>query len=100
MGTIDIKLKSYEELQYEVLRLSTDLFLKNQEIERLKVSLEEERKKEVETLERENIELKTRVVKALEYIYTYYGKPVVKSYGGTLKEIKEILEEGEIKNDD
>lgn len=44
--------------------------------------------------------LQDRIQKALEYIYTYYGKPVVKSYGGTLREIKEILEEGEIQNDD
>jgi hypothetical protein len=60
-----------------------------------------------EDLQEENIYLKDkaeqlqdRIQKALEYIYTYYGKPVVKSYGGTLREIKEILEEGEIQNDD
>ena len=46
-------------------------------------------------LSKKNKELQDRIQKALEYIYTYYGKQVVKSYSETLREIKEILEEGE-----
>ena len=35
MGTIDIKLKSYDELVFEITKLNTDIYLKNKEIERL-----------------------------------------------------------------
>lgn len=35
MATIDIKLKSYDELIFEITKLNTDLYLKNKEIERL-----------------------------------------------------------------
>jgi len=35
MATIDIKLKSYDELTFEITKLNTDLYLKNKEIERL-----------------------------------------------------------------
>ena len=35
MATLDIKLKTYEQLQFEVLRLITDNHLKDKEIERL-----------------------------------------------------------------
>ena len=33
--TIDIKLKTYEQLQFEITKLNTDIFLKDKEIERL-----------------------------------------------------------------
>ena len=36
--------------------------------------------------------LELRVAKALDYINTYKDAPVVKSYGSTLKELKDILE--------
>lgn len=36
--------------------------------------------------------LELRVAKALDYINTYIDQPIVKSYGTTLKEIKELLE--------
>lgn len=32
---IDVKLKTYEQLQFEITKLNTDIFLKNKEIERL-----------------------------------------------------------------
>ena len=32
---IDIKLKTYEQLQFEITKLNTDIFLKDKEIERL-----------------------------------------------------------------
>ena len=35
MTKIDIKLKTYEELQFEVIKLNTDIYLKDKEIERL-----------------------------------------------------------------
>ena len=35
MATIDIKLKSYDELIFEITTLNTKLFLKDKEIERL-----------------------------------------------------------------
>ena len=35
MSTIDLKLKTYEQLQFEITKLNTDIFLKNKEIERL-----------------------------------------------------------------
>lgn len=31
----DLKLKTYEQLQFEITKLNTDIFLKNKEIERL-----------------------------------------------------------------
>ena len=37
MATIDIKLKSYDELIFEITTLNTKLFLKDKEIERLTV---------------------------------------------------------------
>lgn len=33
--TIDVKLKTYEQLQFEITKLNTDIFLKDKEIERL-----------------------------------------------------------------
>ena len=39
MATLDIKLKTYEQLQFEVLRLITDNHLKDKEIEILKNEL-------------------------------------------------------------
>ncbi len=33
---IDVKLKTYEQLQFEITKLNTDIFLKDKEIERLK----------------------------------------------------------------
>lgn len=35
MATIDIKLKTYEQLQFEIMKLNTDIILKDKEIERL-----------------------------------------------------------------
>lgn len=35
MATIDIKLKTYEQLQFEIMKLNTDIVLKDKEIERL-----------------------------------------------------------------
>lgn len=35
MTTIDLKLKSYEELQFEVMRLTTDNYLKDKKIQEL-----------------------------------------------------------------
>ena len=32
---IELKLKTYEELQFEIMNLTTNIFLKNKEIERL-----------------------------------------------------------------
>ena len=36
MATIDIKLKTYEQLQFEIMKLNTDIILKEKEINRLK----------------------------------------------------------------
>lgn len=36
MSTIDLKLKTYQQLQFEITKLNTDIFLKDKEIERLK----------------------------------------------------------------
>lgn len=47
---------------------------------------------EKDVLESELRTLELRVAKALDYINTYIDQPVVKSYGTTLKEIKELLE--------
>lgn len=33
--TIDVKLKTYEQLQFEITKLNTDIFLKDKEIEQL-----------------------------------------------------------------
>lgn len=35
MATIDIKLKTYEQLQFEIIKLNTDIVFKNKEIDRL-----------------------------------------------------------------
>ena len=35
MSTIDLKLKTYQQLQFEITKLNTDIFLKDKEIERL-----------------------------------------------------------------
>ena len=35
MATIDLKLKSYDELQFEIMRLNIDNYLKQQQIEQL-----------------------------------------------------------------
>ena len=35
MATIDLKLKSYDELQFEIMRLITDNHLKQQQIDQL-----------------------------------------------------------------
>lgn len=35
MATIDLKLKSYDELQFEIMRLNTDNYLKQQQIDKL-----------------------------------------------------------------
>lgn len=35
MATIDLKLKSYDELQFEIMRLNTDNYLKQQKIDQL-----------------------------------------------------------------
>ena len=40
MATIDIKLKTYEQLQFEVMRLNTDNYLKQQEINAYKEQLQ------------------------------------------------------------
>lgn len=47
---------------------------------------------EKDILESELRTLDFRVAKALDYINTYKDAPVVKSYGSTLKELKNILE--------
>lgn len=41
IATIDIKLKSYDELVFEITKLNTDIYLKNKEIERLNNIIEE-----------------------------------------------------------
>ena len=40
MATIDIKLKTYEQLQFEIIKMNTDIYLKDKEIERLKDNIE------------------------------------------------------------
>lgn len=40
MATIDLKLKTYEQLQFEVMRLNTDNYLKQQEINTYKEQLQ------------------------------------------------------------
>ena len=35
MAIINLKLKTYEQLQFEITKLNTDIFLKDKEIERL-----------------------------------------------------------------
>ena len=35
MATIDLKLKSYDELQFEIMRLTTDNYLKDKKIQEL-----------------------------------------------------------------
>lgn len=50
MATIDIKLKTYEQLQFEIMKLNTDIVLKDKEIERLNNiinELEEELEREI-----------------------------------------------------
>lgn len=47
---------------------------------------------ENDILEYELRTLNLRIAKALDYINTYKDAPVVKSYGSTLKELKDILE--------
>lgn len=44
MATIDLKLKTYEQLQFEVNRLVVDNFLKQQELDRYKNNWEELKK--------------------------------------------------------
>jgi predicted metal-dependent peptidase len=41
MSTIDLKLKTYEQLQFEVMRLNTDNYLKQQELDQYKNNWEE-----------------------------------------------------------
>jgi hypothetical protein len=41
MSTIDLKLKTYEQLQFEVMRLKTDNYLKQQELDQYKNNWEE-----------------------------------------------------------
>lgn len=43
MSTIDLKLKTYEQLQFEITKLNTDIFLKDKEIERLNNIIKEVR---------------------------------------------------------
>jgi hypothetical protein len=44
MATIDLKLKTYEQLQFEVMRLNTDNYLKQQELDQYKNNWEELKK--------------------------------------------------------
>ena len=44
MSTIDLKLKTYEQLQFEVMRLNTDNYLKQQELDQYKNNWEELKK--------------------------------------------------------
>ena len=44
MATIDLKLKTYEQLQFEVMRLNTDNYLKQQELNQCKNNWEELKK--------------------------------------------------------
>lgn len=44
MSTIDLKLKTYEQLQFEVMRLKTDNYLKQQELDQYKNNWEELKK--------------------------------------------------------
>ena len=41
MATIDIKLKSYDQLVFEITKLNTDIYLKDKEIARLKNGIKE-----------------------------------------------------------
>lgn len=36
MATIDIKLKTYEQLQFEIMKLNTDNYLKQQQLDKYK----------------------------------------------------------------
>ena len=55
MSTIDLKLKTYEQLQFEINKLNTDIFLKDKEIERLNNIINELEKWLEEKLERLDI---------------------------------------------
>jgi len=76
MATIDIKLKSYEQLQFEVSRLFTDRYL---------LQLANDK------LQQENKQLKEDKKKAIEYIKENAFE-VVNSEHKTLLNIEELLE--------
>ena len=64
MSNIDIKLKSYDELQFEVMTLTTNNYLKDLKIKDLK--------EEVEYQDLWRREYRERIDKAVEYINKYY----------------------------
>lgn len=62
MSNIDIKLKSYDELQFEVMTLTTNSYLKDLKIKELEAK--------INLLEDNRIFLNNKIDKAIEYIET------------------------------
>ena len=94
MATIDIKLKSYDELIFEITKLNTDKYLLEQENKQLK-----KRNKELEdgfkSATDELCEYATKLDKAIEYIKSYL--PNYDFDHSNLEELLEIL--GDKEND-
>lgn len=84
---IDIKLKTYEQLQFEITKLNTDIFLKDKEIERL----EQENKE----LKFENGNLKTNEQINIEV----HNKQleIIKDYKSRNEKIREYIEKQTIR---
>ncbi|MBQ1496500.1 MAG: hypothetical protein IIZ40_04070 [Bacilli bacterium] len=74
MATIDIKLKSYDELIFEITKLNTDKYLLQQENKQLKEKIEKLKDYGEKVGERRN-ELYDKIDKAIEYIKWQYENP-------------------------
>jgi len=65
--TIDVKLKTYEQLQFEITKLNTDIFLKGKEIERLNNKIKEQNLLLIEFQDMEQkLKLKDNIINELE----------------------------------
>lgn len=92
MSTIDLKLKTYEQLQFEITKLNTDIFLKDKEIERLNKELEKYKYSADELYYIK--ELEERIDEAIYMIEdlmannleVHKGEPIIKVLKGSDKE--------------
>ena len=76
MAIIDIKLKSYQELQFEITKLNTDLYLKDKENKRLNNIINK-------------LEKLIEQYSQNDYYYKYNGRYLKSKIINDLKELKE-----------
>jgi predicted metal-dependent phosphoesterase TrpH len=105
VNTINLKLKTYEQLQFEITKLNTDIFLKDKEIEILKqeidklVDTNEDINKEFSHYKYENkkeIERLNNIInKGIEAINVYQNEKTLSVSYQDLKRIRGILQGNE-----